>query len=251
LPRSPRPVQDARRSCWVDVLYHDAVLFAVNKPSGLLTHRGWANDADNALVRARSLAGCFVYPVHRLDRATSGVLLFALSSEIAAALGRQLGAGGLEKRYLALVRGIPPEHVEVDHPLAAEPGAEPKAAQTCVRRLGSFERYALVEAVPKTGRLHQVRRHMKHLSHPILGDTRYGDGKHNRACRERFALHRLALHAASLGLTHPTTAERLLIRAPLPADLCHALDAMDLHEVAAAALRREPAEFRRELTKPF
>jgi tRNA pseudouridine65 synthase len=227
------------RSWSVEVLYHDAALLAVNKPSGLLTHRGWANDADNALVRARALAGRYVYPVHRLDRATSGVLLFALSSELAAVMGRQLEAGGFEKRYLALVRGIPPDQVEVDHPLASERGAEPKAAQTSVRRLGSFERYALVEAAPKTGRPHQIRRHLKHLSHPILGDTRYGDGKHNRACRERFALHRLALHAASLALTHPVTAERLLLRASLPADLSIALDAMGLCELAAAAIGAE------------
>jgi tRNA pseudouridine65 synthase len=91
------------------VLHRDAYVLAVDKPSGLITHRGWANDADNALVRARELAGKHVFPVHRLDRGTSGVLLFALDSETAAALGRQLTQGGFEKRYLALVRGIPPE----------------------------------------------------------------------------------------------------------------------------------------------
>jgi tRNA pseudouridine65 synthase len=224
----------------LDVLYQDAVVLAVNKPSGLLTHRGWANDADNALVRARALAGRYVYPVHRLDRATSGVLLFALSREVAATLGRQLQAGGFEKRYLALVRGIPPEHVCIDHALTSERGLAPQSAQTCVRRLGSFERYALVEAAPKTGRPHQVRRHLKHLSHPILGDTRYGDGKHNRACRTRLSLHRLALHAASLCLTHPTTAERLVLRAPLPSDLSVPLEAMGLHELAATAIADGP-----------
>ena len=89
----------------MDVLFRDPHLLIVNKPSGLLTHRGWAGDRDNALVRARNIAGAFVYPAHRLDRATSGVLVFALSQEVASGLGAQLEAGGLEKCYLALVRG--------------------------------------------------------------------------------------------------------------------------------------------------
>jgi len=218
----------------MEVLYKDAELLAVNKPSGLITHRGWANDADTALLRARELAGRYVYPVHRLDRATSGVLVFALTQEAAAALGRQLEAGGFDKRYLALVRGIAPESVEVDHALAREPGAEKKPARTSVRRLGVFERYSLVEAAPRTGRPHQVRRHLKHLSLPVLGDTRYGKGEHNRACRERFALRRLALHAARLTLLHPTSAERLVLRAPLPQDLAAPFDAMGLLQIALA-----------------
>jgi tRNA pseudouridine65 synthase len=223
----------------MEVLYRDGELLAVNKPSGVLTHRGWANDADNALVRARDLAGQYVYPVHRLDRATSGVLLFALGREAASLLGRQLQAGGFEKRYLALVRGITKERVEIDHPLAKEPGQERKPARTSVRRLGTFERYSLVEATPHTGRPHQVRRHLKHLSHPVLGDTRYGSGEHNRACRERFSLHRLALHAARLSFVHPASGERIVLCAALPLDLSQSLDAMGLLELAAAATVRD------------
>jgi tRNA pseudouridine65 synthase len=221
----------------MDVLYRDDQLLAVNKPSGLITHRGWANDADNALVRARALAGRYVYPAHRLDRATSGVLLFALDAETAGALGRQLEAGGWGKRYLALVRGIAPEAVDVDHPLAREKGEEKKPARTSLRRLGSFERYSLVEAAPHTGRPHQVRRHLKHLSLPVLGDTRYGKGDHNRACRTRFGLHRLALHASRLALIHPASGEPLVLRAELPPDLEEPLAAMSLLELARAAVR--------------
>lgn len=229
----------------MEVLYQDAHLLAVNKPSGLITHRGWANDRDNALARARGIAGRYVYPAHRLDRATSGVLLFALSAEIAASIGEQLEAGGLEKRYLALVRGIMLEQVDIDHAIAKEPGAERKPARTLATRLGTFERYSLVEARPLTGRPHQIRRHLKHISHPVLGDTRYGNGEHNRACRERFALHRLALHAAQLSFAHPVTAERLELRAPLPSDLAEPLDAMGLLELATRAIaslstKREP-----------
>lgn len=221
----------------MQVLYRDAHVLAVNKPSGLLTHRGWANDRDNALVRARTLAGQYVYPAHRLDRATSGVLLFALDKDTAAALGKLFESNAVHKRYLALVRGIPPDHVEIDHALAEEKGGEDKKpAQTTLTRLGSFERYALIEAVPHTGRPHQIRRHCKHLSHPILGDTRYGNGEHNRIARTRFGLHRLALHAARLTLVHPVTGEPLELRAPLPEDLAAPLQAMQLFTSANAAI---------------
>jgi tRNA pseudouridine65 synthase len=219
----------------MDVLYRDDVLLVVNKPSGLLTHRGLANDRDNALVRARALAGCYVHPVHRLDRATSGVLVFALDPDAARALGKQLQDGGFDKHYLALVRGTPPDTLEIDYalpPIEAGPGAERKPARTSLRRLGSFERFSLLECVPHTGRAHQLRRHLKHISHPVSGDTRYGDGTHNRALRERFGLHRLALHAARLAFTHPCSDDRLVLSAPLPDDLAAALRAMSLLEAA-------------------
>lgn len=220
----------------MDVLYRDAHLLAVNKPSGLLTHRGWANDRDNALVRARAIAEQYVYPAHRLDRATSGVLIFALDKETASALGKQFELNAVYKRYLALVRGIPPEAIEVDHALAEEKGGDDKKpARTTLRRLGEFERYALIEAIPHTGRPHQIRRHCKHLSHPLLGDSRYGNGEHNRIARARFGLHRLALHAARLELAHPVTGEALALRAPLPDDLVGPLEAMQLLQLASAA----------------
>jgi tRNA pseudouridine65 synthase len=229
----------------MDALYRDAHLLIVNKPSGLLTHRGWANDRDNALSRARVLAGTYVYPAHRLDRATSGVLVFALSQEVASALGSELEAGSVRKRYLALVRGIAPEAALIDHPLKRlsddghESGEQDRqAARTRIARLGVFERYSLVEAEPETGRAHQIRRHLKHVSCPILGDTRYGKGEHNRACRARFGLHRLALHAGALSFTHPVTGEPLVVRAPLPSDLAEPLAAMLLLDAACSAIER-------------
>ena len=190
----------------MEVLYRDDLLLVVNKPSGLLTHRGLANDRDNALVRARALAGRYVHPVHRLDRATSGVLVFALDAETASALGRQLAS----RRFRQALPRARARHAagcaRIDYPLPAleaAPGAERKSARTSLRRLGSFERSSLLECIAHTGRPHQLRRHLKHVFHPIAGDTRYGDGKHNRALRERFGLHRLALHAARLSFTHP------------------------------------------------
>jgi tRNA pseudouridine65 synthase len=227
----------------MDVLFRDPHLLIVNKPSGLLTHRGWANDRDNALSRARAIAGTFVYPAHRLDRATSGVLVFALAHEIAGALGVQLEEHALSKRYVALVRGIAPDEALIDHPLArlsddeghADKSQDKQPAQTRVARLGVFERYSLVLAQPETGRSHQIRRHLKHISCPILGDTRYGKGEHNRACRERFSLHRLALHAGALAFTHPVTGDPVAVSAPIPDDLAAPLEAMGLLDTARAA----------------
>jgi tRNA pseudouridine65 synthase len=221
----------------IEVLHRDKWLLVINKPSGLLTHRGWANDRETALSLTRDLAGRHVHAVHRLDRATSGALLFALDPESAALLRVELDAGGFEKRYLALVRGVIADALEIDHPLASEPGAERKPARTSVRRLACFERYSLVEATPHTGRTHQIRRHLKHVSHPVIGDTRYGHGEHNRAFRERFGLHRLALHAAYLSFDHPRSGERIRVRAPVTSDLAGPLQAMALLEAAEAAVR--------------
>jgi tRNA pseudouridine65 synthase len=178
------------------------------------------------------MAGRWVYPVHRLDRGTSGVLVFALTKEIAARVAAAFATGAIDKRYIALTRGIVAEAGVIDHPIAKLSGGERKPARTEFVRLSTFERYSLVQARPLTGRLHQLRRHFKHHSHPIIGDTRYGDGVHNRMFRERFGLHRLALHAASLTLHHPGSGEPLALRAPLPDDLAGPLRAMELDTAA-------------------
>lgn len=215
------------------VLYRDAWLIAVDKPSGLAVHRGWAEDRVVALTRVRDLAGRHVHPVHRLDRATSGVLLFAFTGETTRRFQAELEAGRVEKRYLALVRGIPPEEGVIDHPLPRTPGGPRVPAVTEFRRLGVFERgvferYAWMEVVPRTGRLHQIRRHFKHISHPLIGDVRYGKGEHNRLFRERFGLHRLALHALELAFAHPEDGHAVRIVAPVPEDLAGPLAAMGL-----------------------
>ena len=210
------------------ILYRDESLVVVNKPSGLLVHRGWGRDAVVAMTVVRNRLGRWVYPVHRLDRGTSGALIFALDPDTANGLQAQFSAGTVEKRYLALVRGIPPESGEIDHPIAKVRGGEKAAARTSYRRLATYERYALVEARPHTGRLHQIRRHFKHLSHPLIGDVRYGKGEHNRLFRERFGLHRLALHALEIALDHPASGHRIRCTAPLPEDLAGPFRAMDL-----------------------
>ena len=208
------------------ILFRDEALVAVDKPAGLAVHRGWAGERDVAMMRVRDQVGKHVFPVHRLDRATSGVLLFALSSEIAARLCESFTACAVRKSYLALVRGVPPESGIIDHPLP--PGEDrhtPRvSAQTEYVRREVFGRYSLIEARPRTGRLHQVRRHLKHIACPLIGDVNYGKGEHNRLFRERYGLHRLFLHAARLCLPHPVTGGRLDIASPLPRELAAVLE---------------------------
>jgi tRNA pseudouridine65 synthase len=196
------------------------------KPSGLAVHRGWAVADHYALDLLRDQLGARVYPVHRLDQPTSGVLVFALSPVVARSLGEAFTSRAVRKRYLALVRGIPPEALRLDHPVKDERG-EPRPAVTWLRRLWIFRhRYALVEARPETGRTHQIRRHLKHLSCPVIGDTSYGKSEHNRLFAAEFGLRRLALHATELALCHPVTRTPLSIAAPLPPDLLGPLRGM-------------------------
>ncbi len=207
----------------IEILYRDADMVAVNKPSGLAVHRGWADDEAFAMTLVRDLLGQWVYPVHRLDRGASGVLLFGLSPAAARALCGSFERHEVEKRYLALVRGAPPEALVIDHALRPDNSDVAQAAVTDVRRLAQFGRYAWVEARPHSGRLHQIRRHLKHISCPIIGDVRYGKGEHNRLFREHYALHRLALHAAALGVRAPCGVT-LALEAPLPLDLARAVE---------------------------
>jgi tRNA pseudouridine65 synthase len=203
----------------VRILHRDPHLAAVDKPSGLLVHRGWADDDEVAVTLARQALGAFVYPVHRLDRGASGALLFAFSSEVAALLHAALEEGRVEKRYLVAVRGVAPEAVRIDHPIPRKEGGPRVAAVTEVRRLAAGRHSSLVEAIPRSGRLHQIRRHLKHISHPVLGDANYGKGALNRQLRQETGLARLALHAAGLRFAHPVTGAIVTIDSPLPEDL--------------------------------
>jgi tRNA pseudouridine65 synthase len=204
------------------LIYRGERLAVFAKPSGLLVHRGWGNDRVVAVGLAEEALGRRVFPVHRLDRGTSGVLVFALDSEAAASIQGALASGEADKRYWALVRGVPPEEGVIDHPIPRREGGPRVPALTRFRRLFAVEGYALVEANPKTGRLHQVRRHMKHVSHPLIGDVNYGKGDHNRLFRERYGLHRLALHARALTLE--ADGELRTFRAEVPADLAEPLE---------------------------
>jgi tRNA pseudouridine65 synthase len=226
----------------VTVLFRDEWVLALDKPSGMPVHRGWAG-AEGALVDlVRELSGDGVArPAHRLDRGTSGVVLFALDRETARALGALFESGAVEKRYLALVRGEAPDHAVVDHPIPRVEGGERASAVTEIFRIAAVKAepraLSLVEARPRSGRLHQVRRHLKHIDHPVIGDANYGKGALNREIAARYGLHRLALHAVSIAFVHPRTGERLEISAPLPGDLEGPLTAMGFGAALYEAVR--------------
>jgi tRNA pseudouridine65 synthase len=203
------------------VLYRDEHYVVVDKPSGMLVHRTALDpERDVALQRVRDQLGQRVYPVHRLDRPTSGLLVFALSPAAAEALGEAIRARRFEKRYLAVVRGWTPESGEIDRPLREKERNEYQSALTRFRRLATVElpipvsrypaaRYSLVEVVPTTGRRHQIRRHMAGIAHPLVGDTTHGQGPHNRLFREHFGVHRLLLRATAIAFTHPYSGQRI------------------------------------------
>ena len=209
----------------IKLLYVDEHVVVADKPSGLLVHRGWADDDDVALFRVRDAVGEHVHPIHRLDRGTSGALLFARNREAAAMLCKSFEEGRVEKRYLALVRGTPPAEGLIDHPIPKGEDGPKVPAQTRFRLIlrSPVDRCSLVLAIPETGRLHQIRRHLRHLNHPLIGDVAYGSGVINRQYRAQYNFHRLGLHACTLGFEHPVTGARVVVRAPVPDDFASAL----------------------------
>jgi tRNA pseudouridine65 synthase len=213
------------------ILYQDDDVVVVDKPSDLLVHRT-AVDGDNdaALQRVRDQIGQWLYPVHRLDRPTSGVLVFALSAVAAQRLGEAFRRNGVAKHYLAVVRGWPPQAGVIDRPLRPDKGKAARASRTRFARLATAElpiavsryptaRYALIMAAPDTGRYHQIRRHLNGISHPVVGDVARGDRHHNRFFREHFDSHRLLLHAWRLGFRHPASGDWQIVHAHPPAAL--------------------------------
>ncbi|RMH95216.1 MAG: hypothetical protein D6681_13215 [Calditrichaeota bacterium] len=227
----------------LDILYQDEWLVAVDKPSGIHVHPTHLSRGEDSCRRIlRDQLGRRVYTVHRLDRATSGVLLVALDVDTARALNRLFEERQVKKQYLAVVRGYTEAQGVIDHPLRKVRFGEPKPARTEYRRLATVElpyavgkfptaRYSLVEIYPHTGRKNQIRRHFNHIAHPIIGDTAYGDNKHNRFFREHFGIHRLLLMATELSFVHPHTGQPLTIRAPIPAEVAKVLESLGWLEV--------------------
>lgn len=223
----------------LELLYQDDALIAVNKPAGLAVHRSkMVGNAESFLIdELRAQVGDTVFLAHRLDRATSGVLLVARSSEVAAALGEQFMGRDVHKDYLAVVRGWPePAEGLVDYPLPGSRDTGPRReARTQYRRLATVEvpiplgrypqqRYALVACAPETGRFRQIRKHMAHIHHPIIGDCQHGRSDHNRLYRQYFGCHRMLLHARRITLRHPLDGTPLVIEAPLDAAYTALLD---------------------------
>lgn len=221
----------------IDVLHLDEHLVVVDKPAGLAVHRGWAPERDVALRRTRDTLGRRVYPVHRLDKPTSGALVFGLASESTRAMHEAFEAGLADKIYLAIVRGIVPEEGVIDAPVKRGEDGPLVEAETHYRRLAYVEhgnadhghRYSVVEVRPKTGRTHQIRRHFRHLKHPIVWDRRYGRGRFDGYAQQHFGLDRMALHCHRLRFPHPAGGEDVRVEAPL-ADLTPVLHRMGLSE---------------------
>ncbi len=220
------------------IVYQDEYFVAINKPHGLLVHRSSiARDASEfALQLLRDQLQQTVYPAHRLDRKTSGILLFSLSKEADQAMQQAFQNREVDKKYLAILRGFAPDEGEIDYALKKENGTlqdalthfktlkrvEPEIAQ------GGFptSRYSLVEANPITGRMHQLRKHFAHIFHPIIGDRPHGCNKQNKFWKESYAMDSMLLHASELSFIHPFTQEPVHIQADFQPEFIRAMSIM-------------------------
>ncbi|WP_317175521.1 pseudouridine synthase [Pontibacter beigongshangensis] len=219
----------------LELIYEDEQYVAINKPNGLLVHRTRIAEEKKefALQLLRDQLGYRLYPLHRLDRGTSGALLFAKSPDGAAPLVKAFEEQQTDKTYLAIVRGYTPEAETIDNRIRPDKDHRHKAPQdalTHYSRLATVElpipvgrydtaRFSLVRVKPETGRMHQIRRHFAHIRHYIIGDKRHGDWRQNRMFLEELQSPFLLLHAAELGFTHPFTGQRITIKAQLPPNM--------------------------------
>lgn len=209
----------------LEIIYEDDHLIAINKPHGLLVHRSSiaTNTAIYALQLLRDQVGYHVYPIHRLDRKTAGVLLFSKTAEFVAQIQTNLQDDSSIKKYTAFVRGYFPQEITLDYPLTNDKGKTQEAI-TQFKCLNHYEldiplgkhttsRYSLIEAYPKTGRMHQIRKHLNHLRHPIIGDRPHGCNKQNRLFLERWQLNSMLLNAREMSFSHPILNEKVIITA--------------------------------------
>lgn len=233
----------------LEILYQDDHLVAINKPHGLLVHRTRiASDATEfALQLLRDQLGRKVFPIHRLDRKTAGVLLFGLDAETVRLVQHSFQTRAVEKRYLAIVRGYFPTEITVDYPLTNDRNSTQEAV-TFFKKIAQTElpipfgkyassRYSLVAAYPQTGRMHQIRKHLNHLRHPIIGDRPHGCNKQNRLFLERWQMNTMLLHAQSLRLPHPTEHHTLLLNAPCSDEFGRMLRVLQLEHKTDAAVQ--------------
>lgn len=224
----------------LEILYHDAQLVAINKPHGLLVHRtGMAAGVNEfALQLLRDQIGKHVYPCHRLDRKTGGVLLFALQEKTNSLMQQKFMAGAVRKTYRAVVRGYTHPEGTIDYPLSRPDGSSQEAVTTYVTLKQTelnipflehaTSRYSLVEIVPETGRMHQIRRHFAHIRHPIVGDRPHGCNKQNKLFKERWGMTTMLLHAASLEFDHPVTGSCITLEARPAEEFSRALGFLQL-----------------------
>jgi tRNA pseudouridine65 synthase len=228
----------------LEILYEDEYIIAINKPPGILVHKTWISEDKVFLLQMlRDQLGYRPYTIHRLDRGTSGVILFAKSQEMSGKFSELFMEHKIEKKYLAIVRGWLQDEDIINYPLSdPESGKHEKLeASTAYRCLAKSEinaaiglkyktaRFSLIEAIPKTGRRHQIRKHFAHIDHPIIGDKRHGDVKHNTYFREHFEIGRMCLHASELQFIHPISLNLISIKAVHNDEFNNALKITDLH----------------------
>lgn len=214
----------------LEILYQDEFIVAINKPHGLLVHRSpiAADASEFAIQLLRDQLGVKVFPVHRLDRKTSGILLFALDENTNRLLQMAFMNKEVSKKYLALVRGFTEFSGTIDYILTTDKGKEQEAI-THYKTLKQFEvpipqgkfttsRYSLLEVEPETGRMHQIRKHLAHIFHPIIGDRPHGCNKQNKLFLEKWQMNTMLLHAEELNFSHPITKEKISIQAKMHSD---------------------------------
>lgn len=222
----------------LEIVYQDDHLIAINKPHGLLVHRSSiANDAKEfALQMLRDQVNRHVSPVHRLDRKTGGLLLFAFEKDVEIAMHQQFRNGEVQKKYLAVLRGHAPDQLDIDYPLAKENGAMQEAFTSFVTlkraeldiAFGKHQtsRYSLVEASPTTGRMHQLRRHFAHIFYPIIADRKHGCNKQNKFFKETWEMTTMLLHASELTFSHPVTQKEIHLTAPVQSEFLRVMELM-------------------------
>lgn len=223
----------------LEIVYQDDHLIAINKPHGLLVHRSSiASDAKEfALQMLRDQVNRYVSPVHRLDRKTGGLLLFAFDKDVEVALHQQFQNGEVRKKYLAILRGHAPDQLDIDYPLVKENGRMQEAFTSFVTlkraeldiAFGKHEtsRYSLVEATPTTGRMHQLRRHFAHIFYPIIGDRKHGCNKQNKFFKEQWEMTTMLLHASELTFLHPVTKQKIQLNASLQSEFLRVMELMN------------------------
>jgi tRNA pseudouridine65 synthase len=219
----------------LEILYKDEHIVAINKPHGLLVHR--TKMAKDATEFALQQLGQPVYPAHRIDRKTGGILLFALNDAVNRQLQILFAERKMSKTYLSIVRGFSEDEGEIDYPLVSESG-KTQESKTTYNTLAKAElnvpfgkhstsRYSLVKVVPETGRMHQIRKHLAHILHPIIADRAHGCNKQNRLFKEKWAMDTMLLHAWKLSFDHPITSEKIEIKAELQSEFVRMMELMD------------------------
>ncbi|MEN5432902.1 pseudouridine synthase [Sphingobacterium faecium] len=224
----------------LEILYQDEDIIAINKPHGLLVHRSSiARDASEfALQLLRDQINQTVYPAHRLDRKTAGILLFSLNKDMDKELQQLFQNQQVDKKYLAILRGHAPEEMHIDYPLKKDNGVI-QEAQTDFKTIAHTElpfpsgkfptsRYSLVEANPTTGRMHQLRKHFAHIFHPIIGDRPHGCNKQNKFWKEHFEMDTMMLHASEITFKHPKTQNNIIINAELQPEFKRVLEILNM-----------------------